>query len=160
LKTVDFRSKVDLAAVILLGFSLFGFLGNVMIDYNWGTNFLTNSFSLIYSMTLGWLIPFPVGYWGVGAVIYFSLFLFSYAFLNRKAPFVTNFLQTIGLASAVLLLFEIGLYLFVPEFMDTWVIAASAGTPLQYFTNTDLFVLALGLLASSQFLVRFTRSRC
>ena len=39
-----FRNKVDFALVALLAFSMFGFMGNVMLDYNWGTNVVTNSF--------------------------------------------------------------------------------------------------------------------
>ena len=145
------RSWVDAAAVVLLAICLFGFLGNVMIDYNWGTNLVAKSFAIFYWMTLRWMIPFPVNYWGLGAVVYFGLFLLSFFVLNRRESSTRNFLQTVRLASAVLILFEVGVYYFVPDFMDKWVINAVLGTPLAYFTNWDLLVSAAILLFLSHF---------
>lgn len=127
--------------------SLFGFLGNVMIDYNWGTNLIVVSLSVFYWMTLRWMIPFPLGYWGVGAVMYFMLFLLSFAVLNRKQPLLRNVLETVRLASGILILFEVGVFYFVPGFMDKWVINAVRYTPLSSFTNTDVLITAVGLFA-------------
>ncbi len=145
--------KLDVLGIALMTFSLFGFLGNVMLDYNWGTNFITNSFAVAYSVTLRQIIPFPNGYYGVGAGIYFGLFLFSFLVLNRKEPWKANVLETIRLASAIIALFEIGLYYFVPYFMDKWIIDAFRDTPLQSFTNNDLLAVSVGLLVVSQLLL-------
>lgn len=138
--------------------SLFGFLGNVMIDYNWGTNPVTSSIAVSYWMTLRWMIPFPLGYWGAGAVVYFSLFLFSFAVLNRKELAALNFLETVRLASFILVLFELGVYYFVPDFMDKWVISAVRDTPLGAITNTDVLVGSVCALALSEFCLLRLRS--
>ena len=154
MRFVSLRNGVDVAAVVLMVISLYGFLGNVMLDYNWGTNLITSSFAVAYVDTLQRVIPFPIGYYGVGAGIYFAFFLFSFAVLNRGESLRTNALETVRLASAVIVLFELGLYYFVPYFMNVWVIDASRDTPLRYFTNIDLLVLALVILLFSQVLLR------
>ena len=139
---IPFRNKVDLAGAFVLAISLFGFLGNVMIDYNWGTNFVASSFALFYWMTLRWMVPFPIGYWGVGALFYFALFLLSFAILNRRESSVKNVLETIRLGSAAIIMFETGVFYFVPGFINKWVIDAVYGTPLASFTNWDLLATA------------------
>ena len=144
------RSKTDAFGSALMALSLFGFLGNVMIDYNWGTNLITNSIAIIYWMTLRWIIPFPVNYWGLGAVIYFALFLLSFAILNRKQSLLRNVLETVRLASFVLILFETGVYYFVPGFMDKWVINAVRYTILGYITNWDVLAASGVLMVVSQ----------
>lgn len=154
---MDLHSRLDVASVALMAFSLYGFLGNVMLDYNWGTNLVTNSFAIIYSSTLRQVIPFPYGYYGVGACIYFALFLLSFLILNRREPWRANVAETIRLASAVIILFELGLYYFVPYFMNVWVIDAARDTPLHYFTNTDLLVLSFIVLLLSQLLLHRVR---
>ena len=123
--------------------SLFGFLGNVMIDYNWGTNPVANSIAVSYWLTLRWIVPFPLNYWGAGAVIYFGFFLVSFALLNRDEPHLRNILETSRLASVMLVLFELGVYYFVPDFMDKWEVQAFHGTPLAIFTKWDLLAVAL-----------------
>lgn len=142
-----------------MAISLFGFLGNVMIDYNWGTNFIVGSIAIFYWMTLRWMIPFPVNYWGLGAVMYFVLFLLSFAVLNRKQPLLRNVLETVRLASGILILFEVGVFYFVPGFMDKWVINAVRYTPLSYFTNWDLLGASVGLLIFSELLHRNRQRR-
>ena len=126
--------------------SLFGFLGNVMIDYNWGTVPIVNSIAIFYAMTLMRLIPFPLNYWGLGAVVYFILFLLSFIVLNRNEGPTRNLLETIRLASIILVLFELGVFYFVPGWMDKWVIQALHGTPMDAFTNWDL--LGVGLVST------------
>lgn len=153
------HSKIDMVFVCLLAFSLFGFVGNVMLDYNWGTNPITNSFALIYSMTLRQLFPFPIGYYGAGAGIYLGLFLLSFLMLNRGTPLRRNLLETVRMASVVVILFELGLYYFVPYFMDVWVIAAFIGTPLQGFTNWDLLAFSIGTLGLTQSILLASRRR-
>jgi len=154
------HKRLDLAAVALLTFSLFGFLGNVMLDYNWGTNEVTSSFALAYSMTLRRAIPFPLGYYGIGAAIYFALFVLSFLFLNRKETLYRNFLQSLSLVSATVILFELGILYFVPYFMGKWVIDAARGTTLQAFTNWDLLGLAACVfLFSRVFLARTCREK-
>ena len=155
---MSLHSWVDAASIVLMAFSLFGFMGNVMLDYNWGTNPITNSFAIIYSDTLRRIIPFPTGYYGVGAGVYFGLFLLSFLILNRREPLAENALETLRLASAVVILFELGLYYFVPYFMDVWVIDAFRNSPLRYFTNWDLLALALVLFALSYVLLRHMRT--
>ena len=150
MRFVPFQDKINLASIILMLVSLFGFIGNVMIDFNWGTNVITNSFAIIYWMTLRWMIPFPVDYWGLGAVVYFTFFLFSFAVLNRKEPFKENLIQTVRLASVILVFFEIGVCYFVPDFFYKWVINAVRDTPLSTFTNADLLAAAIGLAVASQ----------
>jgi hypothetical protein len=159
LRFVSLHSRVDVASIVLMAFSLFGFLGNVMLDYNWGTNPITNSFAIIYSSTLRQIIPFPLGYYGVGAGIYLGLFLSSFLLLNRREPLRVNVLETIGLASAVIVLFELGLYYFVPYFMNVWVIDAVKDTPLRYFTNTDLLALSAAAFILSQLMVRKVKTQ-
>jgi len=144
------RTRSDVAVTALMAFALYGFLGNVMLDYNWGTNVVTNSFALIYSATLRRLPLFPIGWYGAGAAVYFGIFLLSFFILNRKTPASQNVLETVRMAAGTVVLFEVGLYLFVPYFMDYWVIDAVKNTALRSFTNTDLLLSALGLLAASQ----------
>lgn len=151
---VALHGRVDTFSVILMVFSLFGFLGNVMLDYNWGTNPITNSIAMLYAATLRQIIPLPLGYYGVGAGIYLGLFLLSFLLLNRREPLRVNVLETIRLTSATVILFELGLYYFVPYFMDKWVVEAFRNTPLQSFTNIDLLALAIGVLVSTQLLIR------
>jgi hypothetical protein len=146
LKFVSFKDRVNLAAVSLMLVSLFGFIGNVMIDYNWGTNPVSNSIAIAYWMTLRWMVPFPLNYWGVGAVVYFALFLLAFAVLNRKEGLAWNMFETLRLASMILALFELGVFFSVPGYMDKWVIQAFYGTPLAFFTNWDLLT---GSLAST-----------
>lgn len=143
MKLVAFNDRVNLAATSVMVVSMFGFLGNVMIDYNWGTNLVTSSIAVAYWMTLGRLIPFPLNYWGLGAALYFVVFLISFAVLNRKEKFTLNLMETARMASVILVLFEVGVFHFVPNFMDKWVIQALHGTPLESFTNWDLLALAL-----------------
>jgi hypothetical protein len=159
LRFVDIHNNVDAASVVLMTISLFGFLGNVMIDYNWGTNFIANSFALIYWMTLRWMVPFPIGYWGVGAAVYFALFLLSFAVLNRRERTAKNLLETVRLGSVVVVLFEIGVFYFVPDFMNKWVIDAVRGTVLGAFTNWDLLVTSITLLIVSQMMLSWRRSK-
>ena len=149
MKFVSFRDRVNLAAIGLMLASLFGFLGNVMIDYNWGGNLVTNSIAVAYWMTLRWMIPFPLNYWGLVAVVYFALFLLSFAILNRKERPTRNLLDTVRLASIILILFELGVFYFVPGFMDKWVIQAVDDTSLAAFTNWDLLFMALAFGAIS-----------
>jgi hypothetical protein len=159
LRFVDLHSRLDAGSVALMVFSLYGFLGNVMLDYNWGTNPITNSFAIIYSSTLREVIPFPYGYYGIGAGIYFGLFLFSFSILNHGKPRRVSLLETISLASAIVVLFELGLWYFVPDFMNVWVIDAVRDTPLRYFTNVDLLALSVAVFISSQVLVHQTRGQ-
>lgn len=150
LRLVPFQDKVNLVALSVMFVSLFGFLGNVMIDYNWGTNFVTNAIAVTYWMTLRWIIPFPLNYWGLGAVVYFVLFLGSFATINRSERPARNLTETVRLAAAILVLFEAGVWYFVPEFMDKWIINAVRNTPLGQFTNWDLMAASLVLLTVSQ----------
>ena len=152
-----FKTKVDFASLALLVFFLFGFLGNVMLDYNWGTNPVTNSFALAYTATLRKLIPFPVGYYGVGAAMYLLLLLVSFYVLNRREPSRKNFLETLSLAGMIVVVFELGLGYFVPYFMDKWVIDAVRNTPLQALTNWDLLTIGAGLIVVSQLLLHIRR---
>lgn len=150
MKFLSTYGRTEIAAIALTILSLFGFMGNVMLDYNWGTNFITNSFAIVYSLTIRQLIPFPVGHFGVGAAVYLGLFLISFLILNKRMPLRENVLQTLSLASAVIVLFEMGLYYFVPYFMNLWVIQGFYGTPLRYFTNVDLLATAISVLIVSQ----------
>ena len=86
MRLASIHDKLDIAGIALMAFSFFGYLGNIMLDYNWGKNFLTNSFAIIYSYTLRQAIPFPIGYNGVGAIVYFGLFLLSFLVMNRGSP--------------------------------------------------------------------------
>jgi hypothetical protein len=79
--------------------------------------------------------------------------LVSFLLLNRGEPLRVIALETTRLASAVVVLFELGLYYFVPYFMDKWVIDAFRNTPLQSFSNIDLLVAGAGLLLVSQVLL-------
>lgn len=151
LKTVSLRDKVNLIAIVVMTISLFGFLGNVMIDFNWGSNLITSSLALTYWMTLRVLIPFPLNYWGVGAAAYFVVFLLSFAVLNRGERLATNFLETIRLASVIIILFEIGVFYFVREFMDKWIVQALRDTQFASFTNWDLLFLAVATMVASHF---------
>ena len=159
LKFVAIKDRINLAAIAVMVVSLFGFLGNVMIDYNWGGNLVTNSIAVAYWMTLRWMIPLPLNYWGLGAVVYFVLFLFSFAVLNRKERLAQNLLETIRLASSILIMFELGVFYFVPGFMDKWVIQAVHGTPLASFTNFDLLAVALISTCASQLVLSWMRPR-
>lgn len=156
MKLIPLHDGLNASGALLMGFSLFGFLGNVMIDFNWGSNPITDSIAVAYWMTLRWMIPFPLNYWGMGAVVYFMIFLFSFSVINRGKPLGRNLLETGRLASAILVLFEIGVYVFVPGFMDKWVIQAAYRTPLESFTNWDLLVLALAGLIVLHFLLTKT----
>ena len=138
LRFVAFQDRINLAAISLIVISLFGFLGIVMIDYNWGTNLVANSIAVTYWMTLRWMIPFPLNYWGLGAVVYFALFLSSFAVLNRRERLRQNLLETIRMGSIILIFFELGVFYFVPDFIDKWVIQAVRDSWLGYFTNADL----------------------
>ena len=146
-------SKFDVVMLVLLTFSLFGLLGNVMLDYNWGNNLLTDSFAFAYSVTLGRFIPFPIGYYGVGALGYFLLVLASFYALNRRESPRRNSLETLSLAGGILVAFELGLWYFVPYFMDKWIIDAVRNTPLQVFTNWDLLIVGAGIVVVSQLLL-------
>ncbi len=159
LEFVSLRNRTNLAAVSLMLVSLFGFLGNVMIDYNWGTNPVSNSIAIAYWMTLRWMVPFPLNYWGVGAVVYFALFLFSFAILNRKEVPTWNMFETVRLGSMILVLFELGVFWSVPGYMDKWVINAVRYTPLSYFTNWDLLGASVGSLTLSDLLLRNRQRR-
>jgi len=152
-KLANSHRWLDIGSAGVMIFSLFGFLGNVMLDYNWGTNPITNAFANTYTLTLRQLVPFPIGYYGIGAAIYLGLFLLSFIILNRRASLVSNLLETIRVASAVVIFFELGLYYFVPYWMDYWVIGAFSEGPLQYFTNWDLLGIGIACLALSQALL-------
>ena len=156
---VIFRNRTNLAAVLLMAISLFGFLGNVMIDYNWGTVPIVNSVAILYAMTLMRIIPFPLNYWGLGAVVYFVLFLLSFVLLNRNEDPTKNLLETFRLASIILVLFEFGVFYFVPGWMDKWVIQALHGTPLDSFTNWDVLAVALISTIASQLALSWMRPR-
>ena len=138
MKFAFLRSKLDSAVVALMALSLFGFLGNVMLSYNWGTVFIVNAFALVYSGTLG-----RVGQGGVVALGYFVLFLFSYMTLNRQKPFTANLLETLRVAFLIIVLYEVGVCLFVPSWFNGWVIQAFSGTVLGLVTNADLLLISL-----------------
>lgn len=150
LRLVEFSDKANVASTVALSVSLFGFLGNVMIDYNWGSNPITSSIAVAYWWTLRWMIPFPLNYWGLGAFLYFLVFLISFAALNRAEPLFSNLLQTIRLGSLLLVLFEVGVYYFVPDFMGKWVVNAVRGTTLAFFTNWDLLACSIAAMGLSQ----------
>jgi hypothetical protein len=154
MNTVDLGNRYNLIGIVTAATSLFGFLGNIMTDYNWGTNFLTNSFALIYAQTLERLTPFAPGASGIAAFGYFGLFLSSFALLNRSKPARVNLLETARLGALVVILFEVALYYFVPYFMDKWVMQVLYGTPLQDFTNLDLAVAGIVLFAVPQAYLR------
>jgi hypothetical protein len=134
-------------------FSLFGFLGNVMLDYNWGTNPITNTFAIAYNSSLRWMIPVPTGFYGVAAAGYFALLLLSFVVMNRREAPRKNVLQALNLAGWIIVLFELGLWYFVPYFMDKWVIDALRATPLQAFTNWDFLIVGIGITAVTQTLL-------
>ena len=160
MRFVTFRNRINLAAVILMTISLFGFIGNVAIDYNWGTTPVVSSIAIFYGITLKWIIPYPVGYWGLGAVVYFAFFLLSFGILNRKEPPFRNILEVTRLASVILVLFEVGVYYYVPLFMNKWVIDAVKDTALESFTNWDLLATSMTLfILSNLILVRSNHSR-
>ncbi|MDG6971224.1 MAG: hypothetical protein JRN54_08985 [Nitrososphaerota archaeon] len=140
-------------AIGIMVVSLFGFVGNVMIDFNWGATPIAGSVALAYWMTLRWIIPFPVNYWGLGALVYFLFFLASFALLSRNERPIRILLGTLRLGSAVLIVFEIGVYYFVPGFMDKWVINAVRGTSLAIFTNWDVLGFSIVTLVVSQALI-------
>lgn len=144
------RNMTNFVATSLMIISLFGFMGNVAIDFNWGTTPVVGYLALIYWMTLRWLVPFPINYWGVGAVVYFSLFLLSFAVLNRKNALIPNLLETVRLGSMVTVLFELGVFYFVPGFMNKWVINAVRGTWFAYFTNWDVLFGSIVMFTISQ----------
>lgn len=159
MRLIKLRDKANIGAVVLMATSLFGFLGNVMIDYNWGTNFVTSSVALTYWLTLRWMIPFPLNYWGLGAAIYFVLFLLSFAFLNRNDRPLRNGLATLRLASVLVVMFEFGVYYFVPGFMNKWVIQAFDGTVFGLFTNWDLLLVSVVVGVTSHVLIGKTNVR-
>jgi hypothetical protein len=150
MKFVGIRHKKDAAAVALMTFSLYGFLGNVMLDLNPGTNYVMNTFAIIYYDTLMQVIHFPIGFWGAGAAIYFGLFLGAFLILNRREPLLKNVLQTLRLASATVVLFELGLFYLLPSAVNITVMTAFYFTPLHDFTNANLLVTGVGLLIASQ----------
>ncbi|MCL5672974.1 MAG: hypothetical protein JRN68_08560 [Nitrososphaerota archaeon] len=154
---ISFRNKTDIAGVVVMTFALFGFLGNIGIDYNWGTG-IPSYIAMGYTLTLGRVIPLVLGFYGVETGLYLLLFLLSFLILNRGESRGRNLLQTIRLAGTVIVLFELGLWYFVPYFMDKWVIAAVAGTPLAAFTNWDLLGLGATLLVMTQGLLLVTKS--
>ncbi|MDG6990379.1 MAG: hypothetical protein JRM99_03035 [Nitrososphaerota archaeon] len=142
------RTRIDIVAAAVMTLALFGFLGNAMIDFNWGNNFLVNSVALAYWFTLRWMIPFPINYWGAGAAIYFAIFLLSFAVLARIHGLHDVILETVILGSSTMTLFELGVFYFVPSFWNTWTMSFLRGTPLGNFTNADLFwssLVAFGL---------------
>ena len=157
MKFISLRDKVDMGGVLMLIVSLFGLIGNVMIDYNWGTG-IPSYIATGYVLTLGRVVPLMIGFDGVEAGVYFLFFLLSFFILNRSEPRGRNLMQTIGVAGAIIVLFELGLWYFVPYFMDKWVIAAVAGTPLGAFTNWDLLGLGAILLIATQGLLPVTKS--
>ena len=156
---VIFRNRINLAAILFLAFSLFGLLGKVLIDYNWGTVPIVNSIAILYAMTLMRVISFPLNYWGLGAVAYFILFLLSFVVLNRNEQPTRNLLGTVRLASIILVLFEFGVFYFVPGWMDKWVIQALHDTPLDSFTNWDLLGVALTSTIASHLVLARTKPR-
>jgi len=139
--------KWDAAAIGLMVFSMYGLISVMMIDYNWGSG-ITNAFALVYIRTLGRAIPAED--LGSKAGLFFALTLLSFLILNKRQPLKENVLETLRLGSVIICLFELGLAFYVPYFMDTWVIQDFYGTPLQFFTNVDLLVAALGSLIVSQ----------
>ena len=157
MKFISLRDRADMGGALMLIVSLFGLIGNVMIDYNWGTG-IPSYIATGYALTLGRVVPLMLGFYGVGAGIYFLFFLLSFFILNRSEPRGQNLTQTIGVAGAIIVLFELGLWYFVPYFMDKWVIAAVAGTPLAAFTNWDLLGLGATLLVMTQGLLLVTKS--
>ncbi|MDG6921362.1 MAG: hypothetical protein JRN59_07525 [Nitrososphaerota archaeon] len=146
-----------MAGAVVLAISLFGFVGNVMIDYNWGTG-IPSYIAIGYVLTLGRVIPLSFSLNGVEAGIYYLLFLLSFSILNRSEPPRRNLLHTIGLAGAIIVLFELGLWYFVPYFMDKWVIAATVGTPLAAVTNWNLLGLGAIMLILTQGMLLVTKS--
>lgn len=130
-----------------------------MIDYNWGPTPVVGSIAVFYWVTLRWMVPFPIGYWGVGAVVYFVVFLFSFAILNRKEQLTWNLMETVRLASIILILFELGVFYFVPGFMDKWVVQALHDTPLGSFTNWDLLAVALTSTVASHLVLSRMKPR-
>jgi hypothetical protein len=154
MKLEELDSGVDVAATALIGLSMYGFLSMIMIDYNWGTG-LTNAFAAVYTATLGRIIPAED--LGPKAALYFVLLLLSFLMLNRRQLLKENLLETLRLGSAIIVLFEVGVFAYVPYFIYKWVIQDLYGTPLQYFTNLDLLLVAAGLLVASQFFLLRTR---
>ena len=136
-----------MVATVLMAFSLYGFLSVVMIDYNWGTG-LTNAFALVYVATLGRILPAED--LGAKAILYFGLLTLSFLGLNRRQALKENLFEALRMDSAIVALFEVGVFASTPYFIDKWVIQDFYGTPLQYFTNVDLFVVAVGLFVASQ----------
>ncbi len=130
-------------------FSLYGFLGIVAIDYNWGSG-IAERFATVYVLTLGRVIPLWVNYYGAEATFYFGLFLLSFLVLNRRETHAKNILGALRLGSVTVLLFEFGVYLTLPYQMGMWVIQALADTPLAWFSNTDLVIIAAVTLGVSQ----------
>lgn len=153
MKFVSLYNPTNFVSVVIMAFSLFGFVGNVMTDFNWGNNPVVASIAFAYWLTLRRMIPFPLNYWGVGALAYFALFLVSFGILNRTTSFCENILETARLASVVLILFEMGVLTFVPNFMNNWVLAAFAGTFLAWFTNWDLLGTGILVLLVSEYFI-------
>jgi len=91
--------------------------------------------------------------------MYFGLFLASFLILNRKEPLKKNLIQMAGLGSGILVLFEVGLWYFVPYFMDKWAIDAVRDTPSRYLTNSDLLLTGAPIFVVSQLLLAKLRSR-
>ncbi|MGP8125025.1 MAG: hypothetical protein ACLQEQ_04045 [Nitrososphaerales archaeon] len=151
------RDKLDKGAIALMYFSLFGFLGNVMISYNNAgatgvVASMINAFAFVFYYTLCRVITPPLNYWGASALVYLCLFLLSFMLLNRRKSPSSNLAETIRLASVIVIFYEVGTYLFAPFWWNRAIMAAFNGTFLESFTNAELVSVTTVVFFGSLFL--------
>jgi len=160
-KLAPFTREAGVSGVALTGLaiSVFSLLALMSPDVL-GDQPMPFALYMAYYYTLRNIVPVIGGAYGVDAGIYMVIMLCSFAILNRKVGATINLLQTVRLAAAMVLVFEVSLFFVAPVWRDVFVIAAQIGTPFQWFTNDDLMFVSVSFLVLTQLvLIKSTRTR-
>jgi hypothetical protein len=112
------------------------------VDVFQSSNDVARGFGIAYWNTLGIVFPFIEDY-GLNAVAYLGIFLASCFILMNGKPARVRLIDTAIVGATIILFFEIGILTFQPEFDYVEVVQAQWGTPLQWFSNVDLFGLSM-----------------
>jgi len=140
---------LDGVALSVFCFSSFGFLALALVNV-FDHSGIAYSVYLVYSHTLGSLIPPLGGAFGLNAGLFLTLILASFAIMRRHTPSSNLLPKVVGLGAGVIFFFELCLHLAAPQWRNVYVVAAQVGTPLQWFTNDELLAVSAMVLVVLQ----------